>query len=209
MKTSFTGICRTLSASPEKIIIQLSPKPDYARSVVRLEYKEGAVSINGEQFFYASHPIKIQEKSILCEVPEGDISWFVLSDTALEMNQQVVDQAKKDTQQEWDNVTSHITYKGPYEMEVRNSLRVLRLMTYAKNGGIIAAGTTSLPEVPGGERNYDYRYVWLRDAAVGKKLSQCLTGYVFYFTTTLLAYSSVRGIIVVLLYFLLYISFFL
>ncbi|MCC9137705.1 glycoside hydrolase family 15 protein [Pontibacter silvestris] len=166
MGAAFTGICRTLSVAPESTVLRLTPKPDYARSEVNLVQKNNVISINGQQFLYASHPISIKDNTIECNVPEGEASWFVLSDIQLEMTQEVIEQAKQQTQKHWEEVSGHIKYHGPYEMEVRNSLRVLRLMTCAENGGIIAAGTTSLPEVLGGDRNYDYRYVWLRDASM-------------------------------------------
>lgn len=166
MDTPFTGICRQLSEAPAPLHMQLSPMPGYGREKAIFTKKGEAVSINGNQFLYSSHALQPDGGTIKCQVPQGEKSWFVLCDQELEMNEQVLLEAKKKTGEKWKEISSHITYHGPYETEVRHSLRVLRLMTFAENGGIIAAGTTSLPEVLGGHRNYDYRFVWLRDAAM-------------------------------------------
>jgi GH15 family glucan-1,4-alpha-glucosidase len=74
--------------------------------------------------------------------------------------------ALEETVTYWEDWSSRCRYRGKWKDEVQGSLAVLKALTYAPTGGIVAAPTTSLPEKVGGERNWDYRYCWLRDATL-------------------------------------------
>jgi GH15 family glucan-1,4-alpha-glucosidase len=76
------------------------------------------------------------------------------------------DRALAGTEGFWDEWVSLCTHHGIYRDEVVRSLVVLKALTYAPTGGIVAAPTTSLPEAIGGSRNWDYRFCWLRDATL-------------------------------------------
>jgi GH15 family glucan-1,4-alpha-glucosidase len=70
-----------------------------------------------------------------------------------------------DTVRFWRGWLGRSTYNGRWKEQVTRSARTLKLMTYAPSGGLVAAPTAALPEQVGGERNWDYRYTWIRDAS--------------------------------------------
>jgi GH15 family glucan-1,4-alpha-glucosidase len=87
------------------------------------------------------------------------------------------EQALRETDEYWRRFCGQLRYDGEWSDPVRRSLMVLKALTYAPTGGIVAAPTTSLPEQVGGVRNWDYRYCWLRDATL-TLLAFLNTGYV-------------------------------
>lgn len=74
------------------------------------------------------------------------------------------DHALEETETGWNAWAIRGTYRGRWGEQVRRSLLTLKALSFLPTGGIVAAPTTSLPEWPGGERNWDYRFCWLRDA---------------------------------------------
>jgi GH15 family glucan-1,4-alpha-glucosidase len=76
------------------------------------------------------------------------------------------EEALSDTESYWLTWAAMCTHGGDYHEEIHQSLLVLKALTYAPTGGIVAAPTTSLPERIGGVRNWDYRFCWLRDATL-------------------------------------------
>ena len=79
--------------------------------------------------------------------------------------EQMSDELFHDTIQYWRQWISKCTYRGRWRETVHRSALVLKLLTFAPTGAIVAAPTCSLPESLGGPRNWDYRYTWIRDAA--------------------------------------------
>ncbi len=71
-----------------------------------------------------------------------------------------------ETEMWWQSWAAQCDFDGPWRDAVVRSLVTLKALTYQPTGGIVAAATTSLPETLGGERNWDYRYCWLRDATL-------------------------------------------
>jgi GH15 family glucan-1,4-alpha-glucosidase len=101
-------------------------------------------------------------------VREGDRACFVLTyaGSVEDVPARVPpDDALRDTHDYWCEWTGRAKYEGKYADAVARSLMTLKAMTYRPTGGIVAAVTAGLPERIGGERNWDYRYCWLRDTS--------------------------------------------
>jgi GH15 family glucan-1,4-alpha-glucosidase len=99
---------------------------------------------------------------------EGEHRSFVLTHVRAEEpppRQINVRKALAETKDFWIRWCGINTYEGSWRGEIERSLITLKALTYRPSGGIVAAATTSLPERIGVDRNWDYRYCWLRDAA--------------------------------------------
>jgi len=94
---------------------------------------------------------------------------YSLAEPAVIVSDGYVDQVYEQTLAFWRSWLSQCTYDGPYRNEVLRSVLTLKLLSFAPSGAISAAPTTSLPEEIGGERNWDYRFCWIRDAALTVK----------------------------------------
>ncbi len=93
-----------------------------------------------------------------------DLTWY--PSTHEEPIQLNVDEAIQDTENWWREWSGRCGYQGKWRDAVLRSLITLKALTFLPTGGIAAAPTTSLPELPGGVRNWDYRFCWVRDATL-------------------------------------------
>ena len=99
---------------------------------------------------------------------EGESAWAILEFGASD-TEWTVDGARRcllETEAYWHDWTRRLTYWGPRGGFVRRSAMTFHLLSYAPTGALVAAPTASLPERIGGDRNYDYRYAWIRDVSL-------------------------------------------
>ncbi|MCG4273750.1 glycoside hydrolase family 15 protein [Acetobacter senegalensis] len=141
--------------------------------VTRLHEEEGIRAIAGpdQVIIRSSIPLQSEELNTVAyfEIAEQEEETFVLQHAASHLpvpDRLDVDALLNETQEWWEAWSAQCTYHGPWREAVMRSLIVLKALTYSPTGGIVAAPTTSLPEDLGGIRNWDYRYCWLRDAAL-------------------------------------------
>jgi GH15 family glucan-1,4-alpha-glucosidase len=158
--------------------LELAPRPEYG--LVRPLFRrtpDGGRTFGGPTRIAvtAGVPVEISDATMRASftVVEGQQVGFALRWTAVEDEAPQPTPASgvaeriDDTVEGWHSWEhEHDIYEGPHKDLVRFSSRVLKGLTYRPTGAIVAAATTSLPEDAGGERNWDYRFAWIRDASL-------------------------------------------
>jgi GH15 family glucan-1,4-alpha-glucosidase len=157
-----------------RVHMDLRPRFDYGQIRPSLRHIDGAdVAVAGPDSVWLRSPVetRAQDAAVQADflVSAGELLPFALTwHPSHEPPPVAVDplRALADTESFWTEWISSCAYTGEWREAVVRSLLTLKALTYAPTGGIVAAPTTSLPEQPGGVRNWDYRYCWLRDAAI-------------------------------------------
>ncbi len=165
--------------------MQLVVRPDYGSTVPWVEQaEEGITLLAGPNAYYLRTPVETRGEDYTTtatfRVREGERAPFTLAWSPSHLEQPpALDPfwAVEATESWWEEWAARCTYEGRWPEQVMRSLITLKALIYAPTGGIAAAPTTSLPEEIGGERNWDYRFCWLRDASLTLE-SLFLGGYV-------------------------------
>jgi GH15 family glucan-1,4-alpha-glucosidase len=162
--------------------IDVAPRFDYGRHAHRTEATENGVvfTANGSTLTLhvvrepddehkASVRIDDQDLHASLELVAGEVRGLVLESAApgppREIRVAEIRGLFDETVRYWRAWLAGSTYSGRWREAVQRSAITLKLMTYAPTGGLVAAPTAALPEQVGGERNWDYRYTWVRDAS--------------------------------------------
>ncbi|HBK45725.1 MAG TPA: glycosyl hydrolase [Xanthomonadaceae bacterium] len=145
---------------------------DYGHLVPWVTQIEGGIqAVCGPDRVSVRTPLKLEGHDLATEaqfaLESGGSTWFVLGHGASHHElPPAIDplQLLADTEAFWGRWSSRCVHAGRWDRQVRRSLVVLKGLSYLPTGAIVAAPTTSLPERLGGNRNWDYRYCWLRDS---------------------------------------------
>jgi alpha,alpha-trehalase len=162
-----------------EFVMELAPRPEYGlvRPLFR-KTEDGGRTFGGPNQINvrASVPVEIEGATMRASfaLGEGETAGFSLRWIPAEARQAPEPTAPEDASTRIDDTVEtwrsweaeHSVYDGPHRELVRLGSRVLQGLTYRPTGAIVAAPTTSLPETVGGERNWDYRYAWIRDASL-------------------------------------------
>ncbi|MFG2859097.1 glycoside hydrolase family 15 protein [Streptomyces sioyaensis] len=154
---------------------RVAPRFDYGRSTHTVHARQGQTVFDSPSLSLAltsSVPVEIDGPDARSSftLSEGETAVFALDriGDGVELRACPVMEAEElfgATVHYWRRWLSKSRYRGRWREMVHRSALTLKLLTYAPTGAIVAAPTTSLPEQVGGERNWDYRYAWVRDSA--------------------------------------------
>jgi len=168
---------RCVSGSVE-VRVECAPKPEYGLiEPVFVPAEGGVLGRGGASIFFLSlpTPYRVEEGKLVStftlEEEESVFFGFEYASTSdpqpNKRTQHELRNLIEDTEKGWQSWAAiHQRYEGPWRDLVAHSGRVLQGLVYQPTGAIVAAPTTSLPEVAGGSRNWDYRFTWVRDASV-------------------------------------------
>jgi pentatricopeptide repeat protein len=156
--------------------MECDPAFDYARQKHEVEISDDGACFSSPQLslgLATRVPLQRQGDGVTAEftLEEGESAVFVLrkvepqSGCGASFSEREEETLFKETVDYWRRWLSKCTYAGRWREMVHRSALTLKLLTFAPTGAIVAAPTTSLPEGIGGERNWDYRHTWIRDAA--------------------------------------------